>query len=81
MLRNEKTQFGGGTLIEYASKQGLSSLTDVADRLIQQLFAVPISNDIRDEIVSSSTEQFSQREEQLRSLIHTFTSLPQFQLS
>lgn len=81
VLRNENTQFGGGTLTEYASKQGLSSLTDVADRLIQQLFAVPISNDIRDEIVNSSTERFSQREEQLRSLIHTFTSLPQFQLS
>ncbi|MCH2612194.1 MAG: DUF1800 family protein, partial [Pirellulales bacterium] len=81
VLRNENTQFGGGTLTEYASKLGLSSLTDVADRLIQQLFAVPISNDIRDEIVNSSTERFSQREEQLRSLIHTFTSLPQFQLS
>ena len=81
VLTSEKTQFGGTTLTEFTNAQGLTTLAAVADRVTKQLFAVPIGDDIKDEIIRASSEQFSQREEQLRSLIHTFTSLPQFQLA
>lgn len=81
VLKSEKTQFGGTTLTEFTNAQGLTTLAAVADRVIEQMFAIPIGDDIRDEIIRASSEQFSQREEQLRSLIHTFTSLPQFQLA
>ncbi len=78
ILHHESTKFATGSLSEYVAKQKLTSPQAIVSWFSDLLLAIPLSPAIETQLVKLLDS--SPKENQLREVLHTMSTLPEFQL-
>jgi hypothetical protein len=78
ILNHESTKFAGGSIESYVQSQKLTSPKSIVSWLSDLLLAVPLSPAIETQLVNLLGS--SPKESQLREVLHTISTLPEFQL-
>jgi len=78
ILNHESTKFANGSLETYVQSQKLDSPQSIVHWFSELLLAVPLSPDIETQLVKLLGS--SPKENQLREVLHTISTLPEFQL-
>ncbi len=81
VLSDDATRFAGGTLDSYLRSQHVAADKDVVPWLTQLLLAVPLQPSIAEQLSRQLASSSGDRESRLRSVLHSFTTLPEFQLA
>jgi Protein of unknown function (DUF1800) len=79
ILNHETTKFATGSLENYVESQKLNSPLSIVRWFSDLLLAVPLAPDIESQLVKLLGS--SRNENQLREVLHTLSTLPEFQLS
>ncbi len=80
LLRNEKTRFAEGSVGDLLERHGVDEPAQVVDWLCELLLAVPIPEEVRHQLVELAQDKSQQRTEGIITVIHTMSTLPEFQL-
>ncbi|MCA9129237.1 MAG: DUF1800 domain-containing protein [Planctomycetales bacterium] len=78
ILTDEATRFEQQSLADYIHSHGLSTCDEIIDWMEALLFAIPVTAKNRAQLNESFVRS---SEQQVRSLIHSLTTLPEFQLA
>ena len=81
LVESPEVRFGGSSLEQSFEKQGLLSAEATIDHLAELLVAVPLSVEVRAQLVTTLAQGGSSREQRLRQTLHLLGSLPEFQLA
>ena len=80
-MNSDDTKFADGDLESVASKQGAKSPDEVVDWLVELLVAVPVPDNVREELVTVAKSSKGDSSRRIANVIHTLSTLPEFQLS
>jgi hypothetical protein len=80
LLRNEKTRFGGGTLVDWLKKREADKPTEVVDTLLESLLAVDPPPAVRQQLLDVAAEKGNSDEERVANVMFVIGALPEFQL-
>ena len=80
IVRDEQTKFAGGPLSELAKKYGATTAGEVVDWLAELLIAVPIADDVRQQLIGTARRANDNPNRQIAEVIHMIGTLPEFQL-
>jgi len=78
ILNHDSTQFAGSSLAAYAHSQKADSPQAIIDWFSDLLLAVPLPTAIEKKLVNMLGT--APKENQLREVLHTLSTLPEFQL-
>lgn len=81
LVESPDTRFGGGTLEEYLDRRGLDTSQAIVDWLSDVLIAVPLAQDVREQLCARLDRERVPRGAALKQLLHLLGSLPEFQLA
>ena len=81
MVENPQTHYGETTLDEYLDRYNLKSGDATVAFLDELLLAVPLSGDVRTQLVQRLDAGGASRPRELKQLLHVLGSLPEFQLA
>ena len=81
LLRNEKTRFDGQDLDTLTRQCGVESPEELVDWLNDLLCAVPLSEPVGEQLADVVRQSKGDRSRRIADLMHTLSSLPQFQLA
>ena len=81
IVSSSETRFGGVALDEYLDRFDLKTSAAVVDWLSELLLAVPLSPDVRTQLIERLDRGDARRPLALQQLLHVFGSLPEFQLA
>ena len=79
MVTSESTTFNGDDLQTMLAKSKLQTPQQIIDRIEQTLFAVPIGDDVKQQILTS--QNGLDTAQQFTNILHQLATLPQFQLN
>ena len=79
MVTSESTTFNGDDLQTMLAKSKLQTPQQIIDRIEQTLFAVPIGDDVKQQILTS--QNGLDTVQQFTNILHQLATLPQFQLN
>ena len=80
LLHHEKTSFDGGSLQSLLAKHEKDSLVAAADYFVDRLCAIPLAADTKNQIIRYARTEGSDREQQLKSILHQIAAIPHFQI-
>jgi uncharacterized protein (DUF1800 family) len=80
LLRNEKTRFGAGTLVQWLKQRGASEPSDVVHTLEELLLAVTPPQAVHEQLLSVAAEQGKSPDERVANVMFVLGALPEFQL-
>jgi len=80
-VESPETRFGGVTLDEYLDRFDLKTSAAVVDWLSELLLAVPLTPDVRAQLIERFDRSNTPRPIALKQLLHVLGSLPEFQLA
>jgi uncharacterized protein (DUF1800 family) len=81
IVESPETRFGGVTLDEYLDRFGLKSSSAVVDWLCELLVAVPLSSEVRGQLIERLDRGDVPRPTAVKQLLHVLGSLPELQLA
>jgi len=81
LAESSETRFGGQSLDQLLDKQGIQSAEAAVDHLVELLVAVPLSAEVRAQLVATLDQRGASRPQRLRQTLHVLGSLPEFQLA
>lgn len=80
ILKDSTTRFGGGSLVDYLNRHQASRGTDAVRHFERTLFAVPLDDNARQDLLGVLNSADGDEEAKMRSMLHAMTTLPQFHL-
>jgi uncharacterized protein (DUF1800 family) len=80
VVRDREAKFNGGDLAAVAKKYGVGADDEAVDWLLELLVAIPISDDVRSQLVATAKNAKGSASDRLAELIHVIGTLPEFQL-
>jgi uncharacterized protein (DUF1800 family) len=80
ILENEVTRFGSQNLEDYLAEYGVTTAGAAIDFFEQCFSTLPLDESTKVRLTQTFSVTSDEPERQLRSLLHAFTSLPQYQL-
>ncbi|MEM0924737.1 MAG: DUF1800 domain-containing protein [Planctomycetota bacterium] len=81
ILSNTDTKFAGGTLSEYLSQFGAVTASNAISHFEHCLMAYPIGSSLKERLLQPYKGQAELADSELRQLLHSVVSLPEFQLA
>jgi uncharacterized protein (DUF1800 family) len=81
IVDSPETRFGGVTLDEYLDRFGLKSSAAVVDWLSELLVAIPLSSQVRGQLIERLDRGDVPRPTAVKQLLHVLGSLPEFQIA
>jgi uncharacterized protein (DUF1800 family) len=80
IVRDEEARFAGGQLSDLAKKHAVASANEIVDWLTELLIAVPIADDVREQLIDTARQAKDNPNKQMTEVIHMIGTLPEFQL-
>lgn len=80
ILSDKTTRFAGGNLQEYFQGLNIHSAREITSWLCENLIAVEIPEQTVDALTESVSSRTNPQEDELRTLVHSLATLPEFQL-
>jgi uncharacterized protein (DUF1800 family) len=80
LATSNDVRFGGGSLTQWLAECGIRSPEEAIDHLAELLVAVPLSADVRAQLLASANQGGS-LDQRLRQTLHLVGALPEFQLA
>ena len=81
VVENPQTRFGETTLSEYLERYNLKSGRDIVQFFDELLLALPLADDVRQQLVQRIDAAGSNRPSALKQVLHLLGSQPEFQLA
>lgn len=81
LVENGSTRFGGKSLEGYLQGLGWKTSVETVDGLDELLLAVPLSGEVRTQLIADLDRAGPNSPAAIRKLLHTLGSLPEFQLA
>lgn len=80
ILDDEVTRFGGESLNDYLAARGVKTAAEAIDFFERSFCLLPLDESTKSKLADTFAVTVADSEQQLRSLLHAYTSLPQYQL-